>query len=330
MRPSCTVDRAFGGAPMAIERPGTKPAGHAAPEKDWAIEQLFAGDVSNGVSGQRFLLGHYYASSSLHGGPETFYEIDIKSLRLRMRGGTRVNFNVQPGTSQSRKQKQPPTKPTATVIRKGAWSRRERLLRDVVRRFCSAHPGWSVVIGGPGARTVSHETGKFTEKSAGRIFMSASEGECVVAAIVNAIDVVRGRAAATEAKEYLAEQNPHYLRVATCAAHLQKMRMRCDVRKVPRASKEMFKKDPFGWLGGAAHGVWIVRLKQRNVVDHCVVVDGVRGLILDSAEEYPLRLSAEALRLCGGSAATNLEVAEAREIREVVGHVEAAGLKTAS
>ena len=73
----------------------------------------------------------------------------------------------------------------------------------------------------------------------------------------------------------------------------------------------------------------MVRLVEPKVVDHCLVIDGKRRLIIDSAEPFPLFLTEDVLRRCGGSEAKNLIVAEVRQILPVVGLAEPKALKTA-
>ena len=65
-------------------------------------------------------------------------------------------------------------------------------------------------------------------------------------------------------------------------------------------------------------------------MDHCIVIDGGRKLIVDSAEEYPLHLSVEAIHHCGGSKADKLVVAEVRQITPVVGRAELAACAAAN
>jgi len=67
-----------------------------------------------------------------------------------------------------------------------------------------------------------------------------------------------------------------------------------------------------------------VRLGQLKVVDHFVVVDGDRTLILDSEEKYPIALSVSTLQMCGGKEADKLEVFEVRELRKAAGALEPA------
>ena len=50
------------------------------------------------------------------------------------------------------------------------------------------------------------------------------------------------------------------------------------------------------------------------MVDHCVSIDGNRGIILDSAARYPFMLCEEILKRLGGDDSKNLQVAEVREL----------------
>ena len=60
--------------------------------------------------------------------------------------------------------------------------------------------------------------------------------------------------------------------------------------------------------------MFIVRLMQTKFVDHCVVVDACRSVIIDSANEFPVRLTEVNLRLCAGDDATRVRVSEVREL----------------
>ncbi len=56
----------------------------------------------------------------------------------------------------------------------------------------------------------------------------------------------------------------------------------------------------FRWLAESAKGVRLVRVVESGILERCFCVDANEALIYDSAEEYPLRLLEEVLRLCGG------------------------------
>lgn len=55
-------------------------------------------------------------------------------------------------------------------------------------------------------------------------------------------------------------------------------------------------------------------LCDMGKADHCIVLDGMKGVILDSEEELKIRLSEQTLRMCGGKDVTKLHVAELFEL----------------
>ena len=52
----------------------------------------------------------------------------------------------------------------------------------------------------------------------------------------------------------------------------------------------------------------------KTKLDHVVTVDTKRGLIFDSIEPVPLRLTSKSLSLCSGGAKVECKVKELREI----------------
>ena len=65
----------------------------------------------------------------------------------------------------------------------------------------------------------------------------------------------------------------------------------------------------FEWLASRKEGYWIVRLFQRSVVDHFVLVDAFEKLMYDGEEHCP-----DSLGSCGGDEAKNLLVDEVRQL----------------
>ena len=283
-------------------------------ERTWAIERVLTGDGSRGAANVLLKKGHYYASSTMTGGHESFWEVDIDSMRLSARGGSTVSFAVRTGSAMSRSKSFPKGKPTARISKGHSKSEMRRVLREVVKKFCNENPGFAVILGGPGARDGNEPLKAHTIEIKGEIFMRAVEGQCVAAAMINAVDALKGPSEAKLAAEYLGEKNPQYLRLSSCADDMHKICRGCRVRKVPKSVKKEFNEDRFLWLGRLERGVWIVRLVRQQESDHCLVVDGLRKLIIDSSEQYPLRLCEEALRLCGGDGENELEVAEVLEV----------------
>ena len=176
------------------------------------------------------------------------------------------------------------------------------------------NPGFAVVFDGPGRRTVSSGDSARVTPEAAEVFMRAEEGECVAAAIVNAVEILQGRASAERAKQYLLETGRHARSIASCARDIEKLYPGYDLRKIPPASVDEFRKDKVKWLSSLGHGVWIARFLKSGVFDHCIVVDGVRKVILDSAELYSLPLSVESLLKCAGGSFKKVAIAEVRLI----------------
>ena len=289
-------------------------SGSRGDEEPWNIARVFAGDGSAGASGKSFQLGHFYAAATLTGGTENFYEIDIESLRVKTRGSEKPSFSVQYGTKQSKKKPLPGLIPRARICKKDKWSKRERLIRMAIKRYCLQNPGIAVIFGGPGKRTVSSGGSTRGSFKSMPIYMRADDGECLVAAVVNAVEILQGSDSAEKAKQYLIDAGRHARSVANCVKDIHKVCPGYDLRKVPRAAIQQFQRDKFEWISSLDHGIWLVRLLKANVLDHCIVVDGVRRVILDSAEQYALPLTVEALHHCGGKGAGKLVIAEVRRM----------------
>ncbi len=85
-----------------------------------------------------------------------------------------------------------------------------------------------------------------------------------------------------------------------------------EVRKISEADKSSFRSNAFRWLAEDARGVWIVRLAESGLADHCVVFDTSVALIFDCATEQTISLTEEELRLCNGDDPRHLRVAEVR------------------
>ncbi len=139
-------------------------------------------------------------------------------------------------------------------------------------------------------------------------------GKCIADSLVNAIDRLVGRKAAKagmgELRRLLGEAiSAEDLRSSTkadlkkrvralssvkeLARVLHKMSVRVEMHKIPTEIKAASKWNEisiFSWLVEHSKGIWLVRLFQSGVVDHCVCVDASDARILDRAEEYPIEV----------------------------------------
>ena len=134
---------------------------------------------------------------------------------------------------------------------------------------------------------------------------------------------VRGRMKAVEYHEVLRRRRIQALSLGQLQTEMRSLvgtlpdwmlSARLEMRRLGKVHRKDFDEDPFVWIS-KQRGRWIARLVEVGVVDHCVFVDGRRRLIWDCVEEYPVALTADTLRLCGGPNARHLQV---REVREVV------------
>ena len=287
-------------------------------EGEWSIARIMAGDGSTTKAGTTLRRGYLFASASMTGGPETFYEIAPNSLKLATPGGTDVCFSVQPVTSLAKQKPLPKMKPRTRIFKRDRWPTKQKKLRTAVKRFCLAHSGFAVIVGGPGARTVSTQSWTRIHVSTEETFMQADKGECLVAAVVNAVGILKGSLEAKEAERKLKSSSRHYRSIASCARDIQLFCSGYDLRKVPRSSLASFNRNKLEWVCNLNRGVWLVRLLRTDVIDHCIVVDGARRLVYDGAEKHAIRLSVDALIHCGGDKVEKLVIAEVRQIHPVV------------
>ena len=90
---------------------------------------------------------------------------------------------------------------------------------------------FAVILGGPGRRNLRSEVLEYLRKDGSLILMQSSDGYSVAAAVVSGIDILKARAAALKAKKYFAESTSHYVKIGSCANDIQKVQVRCDLRK---------------------------------------------------------------------------------------------------
>lgn len=63
-------------------------------------------------------------------------------------------------------------------------------------------------------------------------------------------------------------------------------------------------------------GIWLLRLYSDvgNEVDNVVLLDAIRGVILDPTENYAVSATVESLRACAGPDVQCLQLAEVLEL----------------
>ena len=279
------------------------------------IESVVCGDGSrkNGVALRNLVI---YASERADGGYESYHEIDGDSLRLSMRGSRKGgNWNSRPVSDKSRNLKLnsvPKINIPAKKRHNHAW--KQDKLRHLALRWLYQHRGVALSVGGPGARGDIDEVERYLVKDQGTVYVQEEDGNCLGAAIVNGLDIVRGRTVADSTRDYFEQEIPHFLRLRDTVRLLHDLGTGAEMRKLPKADRAIYNENPFRYLASRETGVYIVHLVQHRVVNHAVVIDAHRKLIIDSEEEYPLTLTEAVLRKCGGEEADNLQVEDLRLI----------------
>ena len=272
-----------------------------------AIEEVMAGDGSTVVN-KDFEEGEFFAASSSQNSIESFYQIRMSSYCSPAWKNAAFIVHAETAAAKARSRL-----PSALVprIHKSNYRRATTIIRNKVRAWCLDHPGFSLSKRGPGARgksTVSLQ--HYTERQA-TVFQHGLKSACLPSALVNAVEIIAGptlaRSVQSEVNGLKGPLNSigHYQRL------MHKVAPGYNLRKIQDSS---FTVGKFKWIAALNKGVWIVRLRGSNSLDHCVVVDGQKQEIIDSEERRPLRLCEASLRACRGDDAEGLYIAEVREM----------------
>ena len=278
----------------------------------WAIERIMRGDGKI-VNNIRYYRNQYYGSSRLSGGREHFHPIEINSLIIRPLKIAAPPAGKLPSKTRSENAVSSPAgRRNKRKFRKGSGV---KTLAEV-KTFCRANPGVPLVIGGPGARgDIEGVHGYYapeSEVTRGHPYMHSQDGDCVHAALVNAVGILCGHEAAQRAEDFM-QQNLNFIpSLRKLTAVVLQLGCHVELRRVPKDERQGIASNPFEWVASRKQGVMLVRLEQAEIVDHCVVVNANAGVIIDSCEPRSLVLRKQALRLCGGSSASNLRIAEVR------------------
>ena len=286
---------------------------------EWKIEEIMMGDgsVSHGIN---FKVNRWYASAVQNQGVEHFFEVDVDTVKISSSIGDSFMFPARavikiPG-------KVYPTiacfVPKKRNTRLQAAGDRTHVIRGAVLDFCRKNPGVGVKIGGPGARTRNSQTSLHVCMDHGSLRATADKWDCVPASIINAIYFMGNKNETEKIEAEFNQESQRYTKIGQVGKKVQKIGAKLTIKK-PNSTILVNLRDgkydfAFDWLSKRTEGKYIVRLCEAGVVDHCIAIDANRGLILDSAEEYPLELSINAIRCCGGSEAQGLHVAEVFEL----------------
>lgn len=266
----------------------------------WAIDRVMIGDGRQGASGHKMQDGVLYAAAGLTGGDESFWPIDANSITLSLHTMQALLNAIDDGTND--------------------LPRKKKFLQEMFRRLYAwmmAHRGVPILIGGIGARGQITGSRRFEVHQYGPNLVRSNDDSCVSAALSNGTCALYGTTGGTSVDKYLRKHPMKIKTLKQLFSLVHQIPAQLSVRRVPKAVKKAFDANPFKWLAHHNQGVWIVRIVEHGIVDHCVALDCNRGIVHDSASRYPFALTEDVLRLLGGDEAKNLRVAEVRELVKV-------------
>lgn len=204
----------------------------------------------------------------------------------------------------------------------------------MVLDFIKKHPGVIVVLQSVGSKGAIPDLCGLRFAGAARMWITRKAHDCIQASILNVLNALWEReqckqTAVDIGPEALASENERGLVfhiLAPLGAVMNKMQRSLhdalhatvQVRKLgPEAHKVIrsgIRTFPFEWFEKKTVGVFVVRLQQDPILDHAVCIDASCGIILDSEEGFPVKLSARALGMCGCDVANRLRVVEVSQL----------------
>lgn len=148
------------------------------------------------------------------------------------------------------------------------------------------------------------------------------------AAAVNAAFACRGERAAAAILAALEEDDTMWYNfgaIGTIYQEAGRKRVGCIIVRHAALQKAVFECDArasFSYVASMTQGVWIVRLLDEGFIDHAVVLDCDKQIIVDSEESCAIALTATNLFLCGGGGGGSKKL-RVTTVREVVAATEA-------
>jgi len=278
----------------------------------WGIESLLVGDDMVSKNGKAFERDVLYASANMSGNLDTYHRVDMNSVNLRVRRAAVIIFPTKP--------LQKGIYPSVCILTIAylenlvvelKYDLGTALVQGIVR-FCQKYRGLAIVVGGPGARERNDALVPFHRQHVGVAVTLCTFFDCVEASLINALRCLNGDVAVGKAVRFFKERSQRCANVGQVGSLVHKLKVKCQLRRCDLGDLKLMqgqgRERAFEMVASKTEGVWIVRLYQSEVVDHLVVVDVKRKVIIDSEEIYPVKLSVSTLRMCGGPRANKLRV----------------------
>eukprot|EP00171_Calliarthron_tuberculosum_P022146 IDg22146t1 len=192
-----------------------------------------------------------------------------------------------------------------------------RRWRGVPRReyVCAYVHGWllmdtgvAVVVGRIGARKPTPLLRNMYCGRSSAVYATTPSYGCLDGSLLNGVFALAGEEVAGSVKNVVDAHGVWGINLATLDVILQKVEfkgVRCRVRRAPKSARAAMnscdRRSPIRWLASVTRDVYIVHLRIPRISEHAVVVDGIRGQIIDVVEERPVHLTVDTLEMCSGA-----------------------------
>lgn len=255
----------------------------------WIVDQVMA-DEETASATSAMIMG----ANGLTNNEQSFHEIDWRSISIPQAKGMTQEFAVKPISAGAKGKPRPYNLRISLVgVKK---SKRTAHVRAKITAWAVKNVGFSVVIGGPGARPQFAAIDRHLIKNCQVRFFTSEDADCVPASLCNAVMLQTDRCRGEIAMNIIKKVEKHGVSVASYANMIHQLKLGLQVRK-PKCRHLK----TFDGYDEKEDIIVVVRLHGSHGLDHVVVVDKKVGIIVDSEELFPLRMSSEALRLCAGN-----------------------------
>lgn len=306
--------------------------------REYTVEKAVVGDVTVDDSGYALRKSVLYASGKRREGNGTFWAVRKGSLNAwdKQKPGKKMKMALALTTKMHNQNGVGKAKGSQTAEDSGCSGHAgdedstqpcdEQLDKSIggdakeggepVEQWLRENEGVVRDLGGPGARRHVAELMRFHVHEYGDVLWGADEdGMCACAALVRAVDAVRGHSVATCYREKLRKLRPSIDSLSGMAELLREMiaqvheryYARVELRRLKKEELQAFSSDSAIHTGKAPYEClnqkrrwFVVRFEVPGKLDHVVFVDGRRSLVWDNEEGYPVALNPDSLCLCSG------------------------------
>ena len=293
-------------------------------DRRWDVASLVYGEGVTGLGGATEMPCAVHASQQRVALPNSFWPVELEAVLFADLGDTEIvmeTYALRDSSADRRLQLSTDTCPACVIpARRTRESRGAQIMRHVMI-FLKSNPGVVVMVSGIGARpAVVWPEGSLVH-TLGQPWAKSKHLDCLRAAAANAAFACGGHVAAEALAPVLEADGRVAYRFRALGGMYRRAGERqsgvhcARVKQIQRAIQSRCGEAAFEALASAKTGVFIVRLLAGTAVDHAVVVDATRGIIVDSEEDSTIALSATNLRRCAGSKTKQVRVVEVREVR---------------